>query len=363
MRLSTILLLSALTSGFSLACSSSSSQVTTDGGSTTDAANATDGGSAVDAGAAAWAASGLDGSIVSTIAVDRKNPSTVFIGLSAGGAEKGLWRTKDGGKNWTKLAGGLPDRFMGFVTIHPQTGTVFANPGADGLWHSEDGGDTWAQSTSWQSDPGGTNGIICHPTQNVAWTVSSQAGVFRTNDGGVSWLHTPNTNLPLNQFTLGPLAFDGAKLYLGTYGHGIYVSTDSGDTWTQAASANLPTTDALSEVLNIATSPSRPGVLFVKTNGGLFKSTDGAASFTKIEPGGTGPRYAALLMDPANTSTLFASANEVGGGPGGLFMSTDDGQTWKAIGPDTLGVNVVDIAPDGTLYAGTIGKGVWRFGK
>jgi hypothetical protein len=48
---------------------------------------------------------------------------------------------------------------------------------------------------------------------------------------------------------------------------------------------------------------------------------------------------------------------------GGLFETTDDGDSWTNIGPAAQAINVVDIAPDGTLYAGTIGNGIWRFGK
>jgi hypothetical protein len=60
---------------------------------------------------------------------------------------------------------------------------------------------------------------------------------------------------------------------------------------------------------------------------------------------------------------IYVSANENQGGLGGLFETTDDGLSWRNIGPATQAINVVDIAPDGTLYAGTIGSGIWRFAK
>jgi hypothetical protein len=369
MRVCLLLSVSMLAATLSFACgSSSNTQVGVDAGPDSSApadggADANDAGADADASAPSWALSGLDGDIVATVAADRKNAGTAFVGISAGSADKGVWRTKDGGKSWSKLSGGLPDRFTSIVAVHPQTGTIFANPGADGVWHSNDGGDTWTQSTSALTDPGGLSGLLCHPTSKVVWIVSSQNGVFRSDNDGVSFTATPNTNLPLNQFGLGPLAYDGSKLYLGTYGHGVYVSTDGGDTWTQAASANLPTSGAASEALGMAASPSRPGVLYVKTNGALFKSTDGGASFTPIEIGGSGARYATILMDPSQPTKLWASANETNGGPGGLFETQDDGKTWTSIGPDTQGVGAADVAADGTLYAGTIGKGVWRRGK
>jgi photosystem II stability/assembly factor-like uncharacterized protein len=270
----------------------------------------------------------------------------------------GFFRTKDGGKSWAKLGGTLPDRYAGFITIHPQNGTLLANPGVEGIWRSTDGGESWLQAAT---DPGGTNGLLFHPTGNLAWTVTSQQGCFSSSDGGVTWARTANTNLPLNQFGLGPLAFDGSKLYLGTGGRGVYVSSDNGVSWTKAASTGLDGVTGADAINMVA---SRPGELFVQTNAaGIFRSTDGGASFTKLDPGGTGTSYAALAFDPASPQTIFVSANETQGGLGGLFKSVDDGQSWQSFGPNTVPVCSVGVASDGAIYAGTIGKGVWRFGS
>jgi photosystem II stability/assembly factor-like uncharacterized protein len=315
----------------------------------------------VDSGAPGWAQTAFDGAnIVPTLAIDPKDPNTVFIGISAGSAEKGFFRTKDGGKSWAKLAGGLPDLYAGVLAVHPQNGTLLANPGVEGIWRSSDGGDSWARVAS---DPGGVNALLFHPTGNIAWGVTSQRGCVRSGDGGVTWAPTSNTNLPLNQFGLGPFAFDGTKLYLGTDGRGVYVSTDNGDSWTQATSTGLAGVSGAG-VTNLASTPSRPGVVFAETAfAGVFRSTDGGSTFTKLEPGGSGTRYPALALDPANAQTIFVSANETQGGPGGLFKSIDDGQSWSTFGPSTVPINAVGVAPDGTIYAGTIGQGVWRFGR
>jgi photosystem II stability/assembly factor-like uncharacterized protein len=335
-----------------------SSSGNTDSGGGNDSGGGDAGG---EAGAPTWSASGLNqANIIPTLVIDRKDPKNVFAGISAGSTETGLWRSKDAGKTWAKVGGGLPAQYFGLVTISPATNTIFANPGVEGIWHSTNGGDNWTLSTSSLTDPGNTSGMLCHPTIDMTWLVTSQQGLYRSNNGGVSFTHPTNTNLPLNQFGLGPLAFDGAKLYLGTSGHGIYISTDNGDSWTQATSTNIPTMGATGEVINLAATGSRPGVLFVKTNGGgLFKSTDSAATFTVLNPGKTA-RYAGLRLDPDHTSTLFISMGETSGDPGGLYQSIDDGQTWKPLGKDFQAVNVIDVAPNGTILVGTVGEGVWR---
>ena len=357
MRLSCkALLLAAFTSTAALACGSSS----TTNDSTADAAAPALPES--EAGAPhAWSQTGLDGDIVNTVAIDPKAPTRIYLSLSAGSADKGFRRSKDGGQTWTKIAGGLPDDFSGAIAVHPQLGTVLANPGVQGIWRSTDGGDSWTKSND---DPGGVNAFLFHPTKSTAWTVTSQQGVFRSIDGGASFTKTPNTGLPLNKFTLGPLAYDGTKLYLATDANGVYVSTDDGDSWTQTASSGLPDGAHGGSMLNIVATTSRPEVIFVETNaGGIFRSTDGGASFTKLDTGSNRARYGALRVDPSNATTLYVSVDETSGGSGGLLESTNDGQSWSALGPSTLPVAAVDVAPDGTVFAGTIGKGIWRFGN
>jgi photosystem II stability/assembly factor-like uncharacterized protein len=307
---------------------------------------------------------GLPGSVVNALAIDPVVPTTIFAGVGAGGAETGLWRSQDSGKTWVKVGGGLPDRYYGYVTICPLSHTILANPGVEGIWHSDDGGDTWIASTSVLTDPGNPSGVLCHPSAYyVVWTVSSQTGVYRSEDAGASFVRASNTGLPLNQFGLGPLAFDGTFLYLGTDGHGIYQSGDMGASWTAAPSVGLPTTGATGSVVNLAATLARPSVLFVKTNGALFRSLDAAATFVALDPGAGGVRYPALVFDPMNLATLYTSASEVQSGMGGLLKTSDDGATWINIGPSGGSVIAVAVGSDGTLFAGTLGNGVWRYGR
>jgi photosystem II stability/assembly factor-like uncharacterized protein len=311
---------------------------------------ASDGGASGSAGA--WSRTALAGAqIVTTVAVDPKDPRTVFAGVAAGSAEQGFVRTRDGGKTWSKLGGNLPLRWAGFVAVAPRTGTVLVNPGVEGIWRSTNHGDSFVLATA---DPGGTNGLFFHPTSSVVWTVTSQRGCVRSNDDGATWARTPNTGLPLNQFTLGPLASDGAKLYLGTGGKGLYVSSDNGDTWTKTASAGLPDSSGGGDALAIVIAAG--AILVETTRAGLFRSTDGAASFTRLDPR---TRYEALAIDPSNAQIAYVSANDT---TGGLLKTTNGGQSWSPIGPPQVGIHAVVVASDGALYAGTLGQGIWRLG-
>jgi hypothetical protein len=347
------------------ACGSSSSSSAGDAGSdagTIDSGGGADAGgdASADAGAT-WSKVAFDGSVVASIASDPKKPATVFVGLGPGGAEKGVHRSTDGGKTWSKLGGGLPDQSTSLVAVSPVDGSVIANPGTSGLWRSTNGGDAWTQAAA---APGSVNGLVHHPTSGVAWTVNSTDGVYRSPDNGASWTKTTNTNLDVNQYALGPLAYDGAKLYLATEAKGVWVSTDAGDSWTKAASAGLPDGAGGGAMIAIVASSSRANVVLVQTlGGGLFRSTDGGASFTKLDTGAERSRYAGLRLDPASSKTILVGADDTNGGSGGLLRSTDDGATWAPFGPAREAVIAVDVATDATTYAGTTGQGLWRLGN
>src|SRR5882762_4679096 len=109
-------------------------------------------------------------------------------------------------------------------------------------------------------------------------------------------------------------------LYAGTPG-GMFKSTDGGATW--SASALVNTISAL------AIDPLTPNILYAAVSGGIFKSTDGGVTWDRSGdlPGGV------LVFDPLNPTTLYAggvgTSNDT---PGDLYKSTDGGASWSPFG-------------------------------
>jgi photosystem II stability/assembly factor-like uncharacterized protein len=139
-------------------------------------------------------------------------------------------------------------------------------------------------------------------------------------------------------------------------------STDGGATWSGtglSVSVNL-----------LAIDPANPTTLYAATGGsglgdfrGLFKSTDGGASWLPINNGVAGlfdarASITALVIDPHNSNILYAGTSG-----GGVFKSSDGGANWSRLndGLANLDVRVLAIAPGSphALYAGTAG-GVFR---
>jgi photosystem II stability/assembly factor-like uncharacterized protein len=171
--------------------------------------------------------------------------------------------------------------------------------------------------------------------------------------------HGPGA-VPITALAIDPAT--PSTLYAGTDRHGLYKSTDGAATWVELARGFL-SSDSVSA---LAIDPHTPTTLYVGTiNGGVYKSIDGGATWSTAATGLPGS-VKALVIDPSDTRTLYAGAAltiyEFGGyHDGGVFKSTDGSMTWQPVNtglPSTLiDVQALAIYPRAptTLYAGTEG--------
>src|SRR3989449_3553889 len=97
----------------------------------------------------------------------------------------------------------------------------------------------------------------------------------------------------------------------------------------------------------LAIDPLTPTTLYAGTSGGVFKSTDGGASWSASGL----INVSALAIDPLTPTTLYAGTSVFGG----VFKSTDGGVSWNATGSLPGAVFVFDPLTPSTLYAGTVG--------
>jgi hypothetical protein len=109
----------------------------------------------------------------------------------------------------------------------------------------------------------------------------------------------------------------------------------------------------------LAIDPSAPATLYAGTLlGSVFKSMNGGQSWTAVNSGLTGSIVEALVVDSSGPATLYV------GTFGGVFKSVDGGGSWTSDErrPDSSTVNALAIDPStGTLYAGTVGGGVFDY--
>ncbi|MFN2633238.1 MAG: WD40/YVTN/BNR-like repeat-containing protein [Thermoanaerobaculia bacterium] len=238
------------------------------------------------------------------------------------------------------------------LAIDPQTpGTLYA--GSDGgVFKSQDGG------ISWSAVNNGLTGFTVYalaldPTAPGTVYAGTNAGVFRSTNGANAWT---SQRAGLGKTVVQALAIDPSNtrvLYAGTTAGGVFRSTDGATTWT-ASSNGLGSPD----VRSLAVDPTASGTVYAGTVAGVYKSTDAGASWT----GRLAANVRSLAIDPVTPSTIFAGAEGLFTNSG-VFKSGDGGVTWAPMntGLGNVPVRWVAIRRNlpGTVWVGTQGSGIF----
>ena len=194
-------------------------------------------------------------------------------------------------------------------------------------------------------------GSVARP--NEYWMGTTGGGVLKSSDNGITW--TPVTDKYFGG-TIGAIAVAESNpdiVYVGggefpirgntSHGDGVYKTTDAGKTWSYIG---LVETRHISK---IRVNPRNPDLVYVAALGqvwgptpdrGIYKSSDGGATWKQVLFRNDSTGAIDLSMDPTDPNTLYAAFWQAGrtpwmlvsGGAGsGIFKSTDAGETWKEI--------------------------------
>jgi photosystem II stability/assembly factor-like uncharacterized protein len=255
-----------------------------------------------------WSRSGLaDSQQIGRVLVDPRNPDVVFVaalGHPYGpNAERGVYRSRDGGKNWQKVLGKDDDRDTGAIDLAFEPGrpeVIYAalwqtrrtpwhiyppasGPGG-GLYKSTDGGDHWTQlglgSHGLPASPGRI-GVAVAPSQPqrvYALVDAAMGGLYRSDDAGSTWA----------------LASGDPRIW----GRGWYFG-------------------------GITVEPRNPDVVYA-CNTALYRSEDGGKTFVPVKGAPGGDDYHVLWIDPQVPQHRMLGVDQ------GAVVSVDGGETWSS---------------------------------
>ncbi len=353
----------------------------------------------------------MSGRVTAVDVANAPGRKTIYVGFASGG----VWKSTNNGTTWSSVFDDVGSANVGDLAIASSNpSTVWVGTGernslrsegwGDGVYKSTDAGKTWKNMGLKETTQIGR--IAIHPKNpdivyvgalGHLWGTNAERGVFKTTDGGATWQKVlfidDTTGIidlkmdPGNPEVLYAAGWHRLRRGGGTMegagaGSGIWKTTDGGKTWkklTDPALKNGLPTEAMGRI-GLALYAKNPRIVYaviqvakssfdqgVSRFGGVFRSDDAGATWTRVNDISAGPDYYynEVYVDPANAdrvyvNSVFVSVSNDGGktfaplemsrvhvdhhafwidpddsdhlllgNDGGLHVSYDRGQTWE----------------------------------
>jgi photosystem II stability/assembly factor-like uncharacterized protein len=292
---------------------------------------------------------------VGAIEVSRSNHEVVFVGTGESSPRQhvtsgdGVYKSTDGGRTWTHV--GLREtRHIAKIRIHPTNpdivyvaavGDMFGTNPERGVFRTKDGGKTW-QRVLYKSERASAFDLTMDPTnpdvlfaslnqfQRFPWDETSggpDSGLYRTTDGGDTWTDiTRNPGLPKGLIGKIGVAISPARpsrvyALIEAADGALFRSDDRGATWQRVSEQRDLRVDA-SSYLHITADTQDPDTVYMQQVQ-VWKSTDGGTTFRSLSMQHSD--HHAMWIDPNNSRRM------IDGGDGGASVTLNGGATWSTL--------------------------------
>jgi len=251
-------------------------------------------------------------------AIDPAHPGTLYASWARYGVGSNLYKSTDAGDSWQRIPiRGLRPSFASLTIPADSPGTLLATVDTDpGIYASTDGGGTWTLVTPPLQTGDGVRVIA--GSQGTLYATTSSGTLFSSTDAGTTW-QTVTTTSALDDGLLAVDPQDPATLYGG--GDGVVKSVDGGHTWTSMHNVLVNTL-----ITSLVLAPGSSTTLYAGTYGGVFTTTNGGQTWQLAKSAAIGPwaDILALAVSPQRPQVAYAVAQGRG-----LLTSSDAGAHWR----------------------------------
>jgi photosystem II stability/assembly factor-like uncharacterized protein len=274
-----------------------------------------------------------------------------------GSVDGGVWETQDAGRTWQPIFDSQHVGSIGALAVAPSDpNVIYVGSGeadmrsdiayGNGMYKSTDAGKTWTHIGLEDShqigkvlvDPTNPN-LVFVAALGHAYGANETRGVFRSTDGGASWKKVLYKDAATGAIDLA-FGADAKTVYATLWqtrrppwnvypasngpGSSLYKSTDGGDTWNEITGHGIDA-EGLGR-MGLAVPASNPNIVYVLADakhGGLYRSDDAGAHFTKVTADkriwGRGWYFCGISADPKQPDVVYVSNTA-------MYKSTDGGK-------------------------------------
>ena len=292
---------------------------------------------------------------IGAIAIDRQDIRTVWVGTGESWVRNsvsvgdGIYKTTDGGETWQNMGLAQSERIARIVIDPRHDDTVYvaatghlwdSNPDR-GVYRTRDGGKTW-QKVLFVNDDTGCADVAIDPEdpntlyaamwqfRRKPWNFSSGgpgSGLYKSVDGGDHWKRLtaglPTGDLGRCAVSVSPANPKRVYAMVEAKASAIYRSDDKGESWTRMSTAAGVISRPFYFSYIIADPKEADRVYKPAT--GLYVSDDAGKTFSAIG-GGVHSDFHALWIDPSRTDVILVGTD------GGVYATADRGNSWRFIG-------------------------------
>jgi photosystem II stability/assembly factor-like uncharacterized protein len=328
---------------------------------------------------------------IGAIRVSPSDPKTVWVGSGESWMRNsvsvgdGVYKTTDGGESWTKMGLERTEHIARIVVNpkHPDTVLVAATGGLwnsnpeRGVYRTRDGGKTWERVLHVDDETGAADIAMDPQDPDVLyasmwqfrrrpWTFSSGgpgSGLYKSTDGGTTWRRLEG-GLPagdLGRIAVAVSPVRASRLYAAVEARttAFWRSDDCGEHWTRLNDSNMSVTWRPFYFAHVVPDPANIDRVY-KCGLNLAVSDDAGKSFVAGAGGGGGASYHsdvhALWIDPRNPEWMIL------GSDGGVYVTQNRGGTWRAVQNLPVGQFYhvsVDMNWPYDVYGGLQDNGTW----